>query len=366
VDLVRFAYYPFLPGVRDAVRELGPDLADLLSAPLYAGVRERGVERVEGALGERRIPPPTIHNDRDALAELLALAVARMLCVLLGDRTLLRRYAAAESLRVQSALDRDRGSLAEVAAALGVAVENDGAWSMHFSDFLAVAPSEPDWKLIQFPLTNGRLPLSDAQLVVLCARAYEARIDAELAAELAHPVHADVRAGLQPYIDALAPKLAEAREDWNTGDFGPVQDVLFPPCMTTIFQEMKDGKMVSHHARFAVASFLATIGMSADDILDYFRQIPNFDADKSRYQITHIAGEQGVEKYTPPGCATMQTNGICPLEKRDNLCFKIKHPLSYYRARIRFQDEDRRKAEQVREHEKRKKEALAGAEVRSG
>jgi hypothetical protein len=34
---------------------------------------------------------------------------------------------------------------------------------------------------------------------------------------------------------------------------------------------------------------------------------------------------------------------VCPLDKRDGLCFKIKHPLSYYRARIRFQERDHAK-----------------------
>jgi hypothetical protein len=33
----------------------------------------------------------------------------------------------------------------------------------------------------------------------------------------------------------------------------------------------------------------------------------------------------------------MQTNGVCPLEKRDSVCFTIKHPLSYYRKGLRRQ-----------------------------
>lgn len=363
MDLVRLAYYPFLPGVREAVRELGPDIPTLLSSNLHAGVRRRAMDRLRAALDQKPIEAIPVRNDRDALAEIMSLPVARMLAVLLGDRSLIHRYAAAEGARLEATLKQDPGSLAEVADSVGLQVSRDDGWRMHFADYLTVAPLwEDDWKLIQQPLARGWLPLTDAQMAALCRHALTQRIRTELEAELERPVHDEIRAPLQEYLDVLGPLLAEARKDWNTGDFGPVQDTLFPPCIQGIFQDMADGKMVTHHARFAIASFLATIGMTAEDIQTYFSTIPNFDPEKSRYQITHIAGEQGVDKYTPPGCGTMQTNGVCPLEKRDNLCFKIKHPLSYYRARIRFQQEDEKKAGEKLEHERRKQEALAANE----
>lgn len=361
------AFYPFLPEVRDAVRELGPDIPTLLTSNLYAGVRRRAMDRLRAALDQQPVETLMVSNDRDALAEIMSVPVARMLAVLLGDRTLVHRYAAAEGQRLETTVKQDPDSLAEVAASVGVRVhvadDKERPWRMHFADYLVVAPLwEDDWKLIQQPLAGGWLPLNHGQLAALCRHGLSQRIQKELEAEMEKPVHDEVRAPLQEYLDILGPLLAEARKDWNTGDFGPVQDTLFPPCIQAIFQDMAEGKMVTHHARFAIASFLATIGMTANDIQAYFATIPNFDPDKSRYQITHIAGEQGVEKYTPPGCGTMQTNGVCPLERRDNLCFKIKHPLSYYRARIRFQQEDEKKAHEKLEHERRKQEALAANE----
>lgn len=347
MELVRLAYYPFLPEVRDAARELGPDIPSLLTSNMHAGIRKRAMRRLIGALEDRTIPDVEIRNDRDALAEIMSLPVARMLAVLLGDRTLIGRYAQAEGRRLAGVLAGDSDSLEAVAEHLGVQVERtDAGWRIHFSDYLASAPvSEPGWKLVLQPLKSGWLTVDDDKLGQLCRHALAARIQGELDDELKHPVHDEVRVALQSYVDVLGPMLAEARQNWQTGDFGPVQDHLFPPCIRQIFEDMKAGVVITHHARFAIASFLATVGMTAEDIQDYFRAIPNFDPDKSRYQITHIAGEQGVEKYTPPGCATMQTNGVCPLEQRDNLCFKIKHPLSYYRAKIRFQKQDQTKAQ---------------------
>lgn len=341
-DLVRLAYYPFLPEVRDAVRELGPDVPTLLGSRLYAGPRRRGLHRVEGALADG-FAPAAVTDERSALLELLSVPVARMLAVLSGDKWLIRRYAHAEAVRLEDTLGRDEenGALPRAAEALGVAVRRDGAgWQIHFSDYLGVAPArEPAWKLVVQPLDRGWVALDDAQVARLCREALGRRIEAELVAEAARPQPPMVREALAPLLESLGPKIAEAREKFDDGDFGPVRRELFPPCILDLFQQMIDGKMVPHHGRFAMASFLATIGMDAQAILEFFREIPNFDPEKSRYQIEHIAGERSVESYTPPGCAWMQTNGVCPLEKRDALCFKIKHPLSYYRARIRFDKE---------------------------
>ncbi|HEX2066674.1 MAG TPA: hypothetical protein VHI93_07670, partial [Candidatus Thermoplasmatota archaeon] len=65
-DLVRLAYYPFLPEVREAVREAGPGLDALLASPLYEGARLRAMERIEGALGDG-FPAAAIVDERSAL-----------------------------------------------------------------------------------------------------------------------------------------------------------------------------------------------------------------------------------------------------------------------------------------------------------
>ncbi len=361
MDLVRLAYYPFLPEVKDAVRELGPDMGQVLGSPIYGPVRDRGMARIEGALADRTIPPVQITDERGALQELLSIPIARMLCVLLADRSLIGRYAAAEGIRLEEILRQDPDSLPTIADALGIPVQQDGGWRIHFSDYLRFAPiHETGWKMILRPMDKGWIPLSEPSVARLCRAALEDRIQTELDEERQHPVHQDVQEALQPYVDELGPKLAEARENWNTGEFGPINKGAFPPCINQLFQDMKDGKMIPHHGRFAMASFLATIGMTVEDIMDFYKEIPNFDPDKSRYQIEHIAGERGVDRYTPPGCSTMQTHSICPLEQRDNLCFKIKHPLNYYRARQRFQKQDEEKAAAIlAEHERKKAEALA-------
>lgn len=339
---MRLAYYPFLPEVRQAVRDAGVDLVDVLANAQYAGARRRAVARLEGAL-EQGIPSVAITDDRSALLELLSVPVARMLCVATQEKALVSRYAAAEARRVHEALRADANPVAldEAAAALGLRLEKDAdQYRLHFSDYLRAAPAEEDWKLIRRHVSRGHLWLSRDETVRLVQEALQRRIVEELDAERAKPLPQPTKAALAPMLESFAPKLEAARESWTTGDFGPVQPELFPPCIKEVFESLKRSENVPHHGRFAFATFLNTIGWNAEQILDYLASTPNFDREKSRYQIEHVTGQKSVGAYTPPGCATMQTNGVCPLDKRDGLCFKIKHPLSYYRARIRFQQRD--------------------------
>lgn len=342
-SLVRLAYYPFLPEVRDAVREAGADLDAVLRSPLYEAARRRALERIEGALGTGFLPP-RVTDDRGALHELLSVPVARMLCVALGEKALVARYAAAEARRAAETLgaDTDADILEHCASALGLPLAPwDGGWRLHVSEYLLAAPlPEEEWKLIRRVVDRGHVVVDRADAVRLVQEALRRRIAADLEAERGKPLPEPVKQALAPLLEKLEPKLEEARESWTTGDFGPVQPGLFPPCIKELFAAMGRSEMVPHHGRFAFATFLGTIGWNSEQIMDYMSTLPNFDREKSRYQIEHVTGQRGVDKYTPPGCATMQTNGVCPLDKRDGLCHKVKHPLSYYRAKLRFAAND--------------------------
>lgn len=346
-SLVRLADYPFLPEVRAAVREAGADLDQVLGSPLFESARRRAVERVEGALGDG-FAPAAVTNERGALHELLSVPIARMLVVALGEKVLVARYAAAEARRARQVLsgDPDAEAVDRCAAALGLPlVPVESGWRLHFSDYLRAAPlADAEWKLIRRPVDKGNVAVDRPEAVRLVEEALKRRIMEELDAERGKPLPEPVKSALAPLLARIGPKLEEARESWSSGDFGPVQPGLFPPCIKELFAAMGRAEMVPHHGRFAFATFLGTIGWNSEQIMDYMSTLPNFDREKSRYQIEHVTGQRGVDKYTPPGCATMQTNGVCPLDKRDGLCFKVKHPLSYYRAKLRFAANDAARA----------------------
>jgi DNA primase large subunit len=105
-----------------------------------------------------------------------------------------------------------------------------------------------------------------------------------------------------------------------------VTESAFPPCIKKMLEQVAANVNLAHSARFALVSFLIQINMSVDQIVGLFNTSPDFDPEKTRYQVEHIAGSSGT-KYKPPSCATMATYGNCPGE--DELCRRIRHPLGY-------------------------------------
>ncbi|MBT68826.1 MAG: hypothetical protein CL432_01570 [Acidimicrobiaceae bacterium] len=86
--------------------------------------------------------------------------------------------------------------------------------------------------------------------------------------------------------------------------------------------------------RFGLTSFLINVGMDIDEIVNLFVSVTDFDEGFTRYQIEHIAGLRGSRtKYTPPTCSTFKTHSVC--YNPDRLCQHIKHPLHYYRIRVK-------------------------------
>jgi DNA primase large subunit len=85
--------------------------------------------------------------------------------------------------------------------------------------------------------------------------------------------------------------------------------------------------------RFALVSFLNSLRLDTNNILKLFSSAPDFEEEKTRYQIEHITGDKSSTSYTPPGCDKMRTYGICSIEEIDEICKKKRHPLNYYKAK---------------------------------
>ncbi len=111
--------------------------------------------------------------------------------------------------------------------------------------------------------------------------------------------------------------------------------------MEVLVEQIKEGEGLPHTARFAVTAFLRTVGMPVDEIVDMYDTFPDFDEEKTRYQVEHISGDSSGTEYTPPSCGTMKTYGNCPEHLMDSKCRAdtVTHPLSYYRWALREENE---------------------------
>ncbi|KQB33851.1 MULTISPECIES: hypothetical protein [Acidiplasma] len=118
----------------------------------------------------------------------------------------------------------------------------------------------------------------------------------------------------------------------NEMKLGDVDFTKFPPCIIEYLNEIRDNQNLPHLARFTLVSFLHSIGMSNADMINIFRNVPDFNEKMTTYQVEHITGIISGTEYSPPKCVTLRSNHLCYMDD-DPLCRKINHPLEYYKKK---------------------------------
>jgi DNA primase large subunit len=335
--------YPFLPEARSLVEEDGPTLGRLMEGHAYDRARSRGRERVTAALEREEGPEPTASSEAEALIEVLGYVVARLLVSCIDDSLLTNRFALMEAERVASDLREDADDrFVAVCDALGIPLAptdpgREEDWRVPFDAYLGASRrlSALEWKLVNRTMDEGHVLLTRDEGARLAQEALRLQLLDELPLELP----SDVREALQTMVDPLEARLAEVRAGREEVDIDQVEPEAFPPCMNALISSIHAGENVSHEGRFAIVAFLNRAGMDKGTIInELFPHVPDFAMDVTEYQVDHITSGDDGDGYTPPGCSSMQTYGICPMMAKaeddwDDWCAheKMNHPLTYYR-----------------------------------
>ena len=337
------ARYPFLQSARLAVESADVDLETVvLEDP---AVVQRATERVRRSITDGDVGPP----HRRTRVELLSYPVARVLVSLVDAHILLRKYARAEAASAYDrfteeladstelrSVDGDRLSLSALLEEFDLAPhvhETNEGYRVDVGAYLATAADQwgDEWRLVNRELADGEVPLTADELHVLLRQAVRQRVEEGLPLAVPDAV-ADALEAEVARIDELLAELELTR------DIDTVVPDRFPPCMKHLLDEVQQGKHLAHHSRFAIAAFLASIGMTTDEIVDLFGVNPGFGEEQTRYQVDHIRGETSPTDYSPPSCATMQSYGDCV--NMDDRCETISHPMAYYEKALEEADED--------------------------
>ena len=356
----RLCFYPFLSAASNYVEALGVTLDDLITAATFERARVRGKERVREAIREGAVRKPVIVSTAQAEMELLSYPFARILVSCIGNAHLVRRYALSEAKSAYNKLleDSSTGSSSDTDVIYGMAQEFEiqvdfsrlshehTQVQMSFVDYLRFTSNLRDkrWKLVNRGLEKGQVSLRKNEFLRVIQEAIYARISKDLPLD----VSATLCESIRKYTRDIEAELEERRKKFGDSGFETstgfrVKDPsCFPPCITAILTNLKDGVNVPHTARFAVTAFLLNLGLTVDEIIEIYKNSPDFDEDRTRYQVVHIAGSQGSTKYTAPSCSTMRTYGNCV--DSDDVCEKINHPLSYYKRKL--MGKQKRKKEQ--------------------
>lgn len=332
----RLARYPFLSAARDAVVADDADLASLVADP-ESRVVERATERVEAAIESATVGPA----HRNPRVELLSYPVARVLVSLVNDPGLTRRYAHAEAETATARFRADRDgaalksvdrepltleSLLEEFELAEVVEPTDHGFRIGVSTYLALADGLDGerWRLVSRELAEGAVPVTEDEFHELLREAIHDRV----AEGLPLAVPDEIAEALAPRVAELRSQLADHGADW---EFEAVDPALFPPCIDALLERTGDGGELPAHSRFALASFLATVGMPTQVVVDRLAAHPSLSAEAAASLVDHVADASGGE-YPPPSCATMVAYGDCV--NQDALCARIGHPLEYYRRRL--------------------------------
>jgi len=333
LDPVTAAKYPFLKESAKLLKQTGPSLDLLIESMAYEQARLRGKERVMEALELGKIDDHPLTSKIDATLELLSYPVARMIVSAVADPQFVKRYAIAEAKKADERLRKENDAFViDVAEEFGLVVSQvDGGLGVDFADFLRFSATmrNKDWKLVNQRVVRGKVMVTKVRLIRLIQQMLADKISSELPLE----VNDAILKIFGPDLDEIRRVLEEKREQYKAKGMGRMSIVRFPPCMRKLLKMIQSGENVPHSGRFALVAFLHTLGMDSEEILETFSTAPDFDPSKTKYQIDHITGEISGTEYTPPECSTMRSYGIC--FDPDELCKRIKHPLSYYRLKGR-------------------------------
>lgn len=329
------------------VREVGLDINELES-DFFVPFLDRAEERVRNALLDVSAYAKTQPQDepRQNEIEIFSFPIAVMLVAATDDSLIKSRYSLAEAKRASTLLrNEEKEKLLEVADNFSwdARLVNDFSlrpyvFALRFPIFLKNATGfhDTNWKLVNHLMINGDVYLTEREVSRLLEEEVRKYIEGKLDTKIK-----SLPPTIMARVNQLRQLAAEKREQIRLEEM-PERVVMeaFPSCIKGIYDRVAAGRPASHIGRFALTSFLLSIGMTVEDVFKFFRSVSDFNERMTRYQVEHIAGTRGSgTKYTPPNCATLRTHGICISPEPE--CNRAVNPLVCYKRKLQNVPEEK-------------------------
>jgi DNA primase large subunit len=312
-NLEKLAEYPFLKEAKEYAARLNLTLAAIERHPVYSAAIEQGRQRaVDGING--RITNK-IDDQLSQELSILSYAIARILVQQTKNKFLINKYANAEAdLAYNFLLNEDKQTIEAIAQDLDFKPK-DGKLS--FTDYLklsaGLSKNDPRWKLVNKPVEKGFVEITEIEKLPLLREAIKNRVT--------EPINtSNIPENLKQLSKHVASLYERKPSDIKITD---LKIEALPPCIKSMISGIEAG-ITSHNERFILATFLFGAGLDLDGVVKVFSRYPNFNEEKTRYQLQFLAGEKSATKYSCPSCPKIKTYGLC---KKD--C-NTKHPLNYY------------------------------------
>ncbi|MCZ2855582.1 MAG: DNA primase regulatory subunit PriL [Candidatus Bathyarchaeota archaeon] len=274
--------------------------------------------------------------------EIPSFPIAIMMVVATADSRIKRTYALAEAKRASTLLKGERKETI-------MKIANNFKWKLEpaqprpnllnydfaldFKDYIrnAAIIQHKKWKLVNRMLSKGEVFLTKVEVCRLLEEEVRRYIEQKLQVKVK-----SLSPDIMNRINRLKQLFYEKRGKTSWEEIpSEVIIIAYPPCIKRLHETISSGHHLSHIGRFTLTTFLVNIGMTTENVVDLFRSLADFKERMTRYQVEHIAGLKGSRtKYIPPQCDTLRTHGVCP--GMDDICRRIRHPLAYYRRKLRI------------------------------
>lgn len=325
------AKYPFL---KEATKYMKiPDLKiQDLTDPELQPILNRAKERVEEAILYTRVSRNLKRED----IEIPSYAAAIVLTTATGNSFIQKRYALAEAKQTYEDLrEEPKRKLLKFAQNFEWNLKpNENPeipfqFALSFTDYLRNTTHlrGKKWKLVNRLLTDGNVYLTKSETARLLSEEVRKHIEKKLEVTEKPKFPTKIMETVEKIKKLSTEKIGKAEME---GFPQKITKEAFPPCIKALYQAISTGRHLSHIGRFTLTSFLTTIGMPTEKVIELFKSFSDYNERMTRYQVEHVAGERGSRtQYIPPKCDTLKTHGVCT--NPDDLCRKIRHPLAYYR-----------------------------------
>jgi len=330
-----YAKYPFL---KEATKYLKiPDLRiEDLTNPELEEILKRAEERVEEAILYTRVSRKPEKADN----EISSYPIAIILAIATKSSFIQKRYALAEAKQTFEDLkDEPRKKILAFAQnfewklAVNINDEIPYEFTLHFTDYLRNTTHlrEKKWKLVNRILSNANVYLTRNETARLLSEEVRRYIEKRLEIKELPNFPPKIMETAEKIKNLSVEKIGKTEME---GFPKTTVQTAFPPCINALYEAISTGRHLSHVGRFTLTSFLINIGMPTENVIELFKNFSDYSERMTHYQVEHIAGERGSRtRYTPPRCDTLQTHGVCI--NPDEICQKIRHPLSYYRRKLK-------------------------------
>jgi len=324
LEQLQFAQkYPFTETARSAVKSMNVPLNKI-----GEDVRERARLRVENAFSKKPYALRIFGGDRELLEnEIMSYTVAKIIVSRLEVPLAYESFAKSVS---GSTLEFLRNAENQAEEMISLATElkikfdlgETGNFLVPLTQFLSIPFNNDSLRLINNDVEKGMVFLGKDEFALFLSEKAHSAVFGSL------PVKdASFPSWLNEAVQALSGSFKKRRR----ASFGKIsarlQPELFPPCMSSMYEDLAHGKNLPHMARFSLTTFLNASGMPQEEIVRAFSSAPNYSERITRYQVKKICTLKG-RGYSPPTCTKLKTTALCKAN-----C-SVKSPMQFYRNEL--------------------------------